>query len=85
VDRGSQHPRGGIPLGLCLWVLPTRADVARLRATRDELAANLVRLTQQGGRAQLRHCGTEQRLCVRIDRAAPAYGEGAEYLVVKGY
>jgi hypothetical protein len=76
---------GAIPLGLCLWLVPTRADVAGLRATRDELAGNVVRLTQQGGRAQLRHCGNTQRLCVRIDRAAPAYGEAADYLIIKGY
>jgi hypothetical protein len=74
-----------VPLGLCAWLLPTRADVAGLRATRDELAANVLRLAQQGGRAQLRRCGTGQRLCVRIDRAAPAYGEGADYLIIKGY
>jgi hypothetical protein len=74
-----------VPLGLSLWLLPTRADVAGLRSTRDELAANVVRLAQQGGRAQLRRCGATQRLCVRIDRSAPAYGEGADYLVIKGY
>jgi hypothetical protein len=74
-----------IPLGLCLWLLPTRADIAALRSTRDELAANVLRLAQQGARAQLRRCGSTQRLCVRIDRSAPAYGEGADYLIVKGY
>jgi hypothetical protein len=74
-----------IPVCLSWWLLPTRADVAGLAATRDELAANVGRLTQQGGRVQLRHCGPAGRLCVRIERAAPAYGEAADYAVVKGY
>jgi hypothetical protein len=33
----------------------------------------------------LRHCGSDQRWCVRVDRKAPAYGEQGDYLVVKGY
>ncbi len=74
-----------IPLGLCQWLLPTRAEVAVLRSTREELAANVLRLGQQGGRVQLRRCGPTQRLCVRIDRSAPAYGESADYLIIKGY
>jgi len=34
---------------------------------------------------QLRHCGAARRLCVRVDRGAPLYGEAADFLVVKGY
>jgi hypothetical protein len=74
-----------LPFGAAWYLLPTRADVAELRARRDELAANLAQLTRQGGNAQLRRCGTAQRLCVRIDRSAGAYGDGGEFLVVKGY
>jgi hypothetical protein len=33
----------------------------------------------------LRHCGDTSRLCVRIDRRAPVYGEQSDYLVVRGY
>jgi hypothetical protein len=33
----------------------------------------------------VRTCGASARLCVRVDRNAPAYGPGADYLVVKGY
>jgi hypothetical protein len=33
----------------------------------------------------LRHCGDAQRLCVRVERAAPRYGEGGEYAIVQGY
>jgi hypothetical protein len=74
-----------IPLGIWWWLLPSPAELDRLRATRDGLAANVARLTEQGGRVQLRRCGAGDRLCVRIERAAPAYGEGADYAVIKGY
>lgn len=82
---GSAALAAAIPLGISIWLLPTPADVAALRATRDQLTANLTRLTEQGGRVQLRRCGAAGRLCVRIERAAPAYGEGADYAIVKGY
>jgi hypothetical protein len=74
-----------LPLGLAGWLLPNRQEVAALRSTRDELTANITSLHEQGGRIELRRCGTARRLCVRIDRAAPAFGEGGDYRVVKGY
>ena len=74
-----------IPLALAWWVLPTRSDIEALRARRDELTANIERLTRQGSKVDLRQCGQAQRLCVRVDRSAPAYGERGEFLVVKGY
>ena len=46
---------------------------------------DIARLTQQGGHVELRRCGAARRLCVRVDRGAPMYGEAADYLVVKGY
>lgn len=67
------------------WVLPSRADIAALRARRDEYAQAVAGLDRQGGRIDLRRCGGSSRLCVRVDRHAPAYGEGAEFLIVKGY
>jgi hypothetical protein len=82
---GSAALAAAIPLGISTWLLPTPAEVAALRATRDQLTANLTRLTEQGGRVQLRRCGAAGRLCVRIERAAPAYGDGADYAIVKGY
>jgi hypothetical protein len=42
-------------------------------------------LEQRGGLLDLRRCGNDARWCVRVDRHAPAYGEQADYLVVKGY
>jgi hypothetical protein len=74
-----------IPGAIVWWVLPSAAQVAGLRAQREELAAGVTRLEQRGGRVQWRLCGESRRLCVRVERKAPAYGEGADYLVVKGY
>jgi hypothetical protein len=34
---------------------------------------------------ELRRCGAAGRLCVRVDRKAGTFGEGGEFLVVKGY
>jgi len=68
------------------WLmLPSRAEIARLRERRDELAGAVALLDRQGGRMDLRRCGESQRLCVRIDRQAPAYGAASDYYVVKGY
>jgi hypothetical protein len=74
-----------IPMGLAWWMLPSRAEVAALRLARDQLNTNIELLNARGGRAALRRCGATQRLCVRVDRDAPAYGDVGDYLVVKGY
>ncbi|HYM29357.1 MAG TPA: hypothetical protein VET66_14500 [Steroidobacteraceae bacterium] len=76
---------GALPLGGAWWLLPSRGELEVLRATRAELAANIAQLSERGGRVQLRRCGAQQRLCVRIDRAAPRFGQAADYLVVQGY
>ena len=73
------------PIAVARWVLPSAADVAALRARRDELTANLTNLERQGGRIDWRHCGESKRLCVRVDRKARAYGERGDYYVVEGY
>ena len=74
-----------VPLTFSWWLVPTAAEITSLRTSRAELAADIARLTAQGGRVQLRRCGTAQRLCVRVERTGPAYGDGADFLVVKGY
>jgi hypothetical protein len=74
-----------IPGAIAHWVLPSAAEISALRARRDQLAASVVRLEQQGGRVDWRHCGDAARLCVRVDRAAPPYGDKADYYVLKGY
>jgi hypothetical protein len=74
-----------VPIAIARWVLPTPEQVDALRARRDQLAANVSRLEQQGGRIEWRRCGESARLCVHVDRTAPAYGDKGDYFVVKGY
>jgi hypothetical protein len=73
------------PCTIAWWLLPTRADIQALGAKRDELTANIARLARQGGNLELRHCGTTQRLCVRVEHSAPAYGAAGDFMIVKGY
>jgi hypothetical protein len=74
-----------IPSTLAYWLLPSPAQIEALRARRDELQVSVARLEQSGGRIDWRHCGERARLCVRIDRSAPSYGDKADYFVVGGY
>jgi hypothetical protein len=73
------------PIALARWALPSPADFATLRARREELTASIAKLEQQGGRIDWRRCGEARRLCVRVDRKAPSYGEKADYYVIEGY
>lgn len=75
----------GVAMGEAWWMLPSQSEIAGLRARRDALAANVARLEERGGALDIRTCGARARLCVRIDRNAPAYGPGADYLVAKGH
>ena len=75
----------GVAMGEAWWMLPSQSEIAALRARRDGLAANIASLERRGGMLDIRTCGARGRLCVRVDRNAPAYGPGADYLVVKGY
>jgi hypothetical protein len=77
-------PSGMLAL-LVWWWLPAPAQIAALRAEQERLSAGVARLADSGGRIDLRRCGDPSRLCVRIDRHAPAYGEQSDYLVVRGY
>jgi hypothetical protein len=74
-----------VPLALACWLLPSHAEIAVLRAKRDELTTRIANLEQRGGRIDLRRCGDGARLCVRVDRKAPIYGEQSDYLIVRGY
>ncbi len=74
-----------VPMVVATWVLPSPATIAALRAQQAALSQNVARLTQLVGKAQWRSCGEAARLCVRVDRGAPVYGEKADYYVVKGY
>lgn len=66
------------------WLFPSPSQIDALRLKREQLAAAIDSLEQRGGLVDLRRCG-DQRWCVRVDRRAPAYGEQADYFVVKGY
>jgi hypothetical protein len=74
-----------IPIAVARWVLPTAAEVAALKARRDDMALNLKQLEALGARVDWRRCGEERRLCVRVDRKAPTYGGQADYYVLAGY
>jgi len=74
-----------VPLALAWWLLPGPAEIAALRASRDDLGAVIARLRRDGGAVDMKRCGPAQRLCARVDRAAPRYGEAADYEVLKGY
>lgn len=75
----------GVAMGEAWWMLPSQSEIRALSAQRDALAANVARLERRGGMLDVRACGARARLCVRVDRRAPAYGADADYLVVKGY
>lgn len=68
------------------WVLmPSRTQLIQARQTLDQMAARVSQLSREGGRIDLRHCGEADRLCVRVDRKSPFYGENADYVILKGY
>ncbi len=74
-----------VPVLLSWWLMPSPSQVLRARQSQDELAARVAQLSREGGHMELRHCGVAQRLCVRVDRKAPLYGESADFMIVKGY
>ncbi len=68
------------------WMLmPSRAQVTEARQNLEQLSVGVARLSREGGRIDLRRCGEANRLCVRVDRKAPFYGENSDYAVLKGY
>lgn len=73
-----------VAFAMAWWLLPSQGEIAALRSRRDALTAEIVRLKRSGALLDVRRCG-DARLCVRIDRNAPAYGPRADYRVVKGY
>jgi hypothetical protein len=74
-----------VPAVLSWFLMPSQAQLLRARQTRDELTATVAQLAREGGRIELRHCGEANRLCVRVERKLPLYGEGADFMVLKGY
>lgn len=74
-----------VPLGLACWLIPSPTQIRELNTRHAELLQQVAYLESQGARIDLRRCGEGSRLCVRVDRLAPAYGDKSDYLVVKGY
>ena len=74
-----------IPALYLRWEIPSAGEIAALKVRRDQLQMNVERLEQSGGRVEWRRCGEGARLCIRIKKSAPQYGEKGDYLIVKGY
>jgi hypothetical protein len=74
-----------VPALLSWMLMPSRTQLFQARQTFDQLSAAVAQLSREGGRIELRHCGAANRLCVRIDRKSPFYGESADFMVLKGY
>jgi hypothetical protein len=74
-----------IPIGVAQFILPNTREIDELRMQRDALNMSIAALQRQGGRIDLRHCGADGRLCVRVDSKAPKFGEKADYYIVAGY
>jgi hypothetical protein len=74
-----------VPAALSWMLMPSRTQLLQARQTADQLAAQVALLSREGGRIDLRHCGEARRLCVRVDRKTPLYGENADYMILKGY
>lgn len=66
------------------WILPSSAELATLRAQRDELQSEIALLNQRGAKADIRRCG-DKHLCVRVDPSAGRFGDGRDYYVIHGY
>jgi hypothetical protein len=75
----------GSACAICWWALPSKAEIAALRAQHDQFSAAVAQLEQLGGRIDLHRCANGTRLCVRVDREAPVFGEHRDYMVVQGY
>jgi len=74
-----------LPALLSWMLMPSRAQLLQARQTFDQLSAAVAQLSREGGRIELRRCGAANRLCARIDRKSPLYGESADFMVLEGY
>ena len=74
-----------VPALLSWMLMPSRTQLLQARQTFDQLSGAIAQLSREGGRIELRHCGVANRLCVRVDRKSPFYGESADFVVLKGY
>jgi DNA-directed RNA polymerase subunit H (RpoH/RPB5) len=66
-------------------LMPSPGQVQQARQTLEQLSVRTAQLSREGGRMDIKHCGAASRLCVRIDRRSPVYGESSDYMIVMGY
>jgi hypothetical protein len=74
-----------VPALLSWMLMPSRSQLLQARHTYDELTAAIAQLSREGGRIEVKHCGAKNRLCVRVDRKSPLYGESGDFMVIEGY
>jgi hypothetical protein len=74
-----------IPTVLSWMLMPSPGQVQQARQTLEQLSVRTAQLYREGGRMDIKHCGAASRLCVRIDRRSPVYGESSDYMIVMGY
>jgi hypothetical protein len=74
-----------LPALLSWMLMPSRSQLLQARHTYDELTIAVAQLAREGGRIELKHCGAKSRLCVRVDRKSPFYGESGDFVVIEGY
>jgi hypothetical protein len=72
----------GLIAAVLWWWLPSRDQIAALREERQQLQSAITLLAHNRERMDLRQCGAPSRLCVRVDRHAPVFGEHADYFVI---
>lgn len=63
--------------------VPSARQIAALRTRRALLAEDVKRLHQYGAAVDVRRCGPNGKLCVRVRRHGPAYGPHGDFLLVK--
>ena len=74
-----------MPAGVLIYRAPSPSELAALRAQRTELEEAVRRLREQGGQVEWRRCGDARRLCVRVDRKSPWFGDQSDFVIVRGY
>ena len=67
-----------VVLGAGLLFVPSPKEIAELRA-------QVKYLEEKGGKAVLKRCGDDERLCAEIDLSADVWGKNGEFRILKGY
>lgn len=67
-----------VVLGAGLLFVPSPKEIAELRAQVEYLE-------EKGGKAVLKRCGDDERLCAEIDLSADVWGKNGEFRILKGY